>query len=142
MKIITTTLIFFAFCFTNAQKYTFQSTSYAYKIKEAKDWGKAGENWSSKIETKVNIVFDLENDKVFVDSSSPQLYILKTFLHDNINSKGNNVYQFLAIDKEFKPCKIMFIFSKDNNSSHQIYFIYNDFKFYYNCFSLSNFFED
>ena len=137
-------VILFLLCYSSsfAQKYTFQTTSYAYKTKGKSGWGSAGENWSSKIETKLNIIFDLDNGKVFVDSSSPQVYTLTNFLSDGINKRGENFYLFLAEDKDLKPCEIMFAFSKNDSSSHQIYFIYNDFKFYYNFFSLSNFFED
>ncbi|MHA3047144.1 hypothetical protein JSO59_007235 [Riemerella anatipestifer] len=136
--------ILFLMCYSSsfAQKYTFQTTSYAYKIKEKEGWGTPGENWSSKIETKLNIVFDLDNGKVFVDSSNPQAYSLTNFLSDGVNKRGEKFVTFLALDKNLKPCKIMFVFSKNDSSSHQIYFIYNDFKFYYNFFSLSNFFED
>ena len=133
-------ILLFIFIKINAQKYTFQTTSYAYKTKGENGWGNAGENWSSKIETKLNIIFDLDNGKVFVDSSSPQVYTLTKFLSNDVNKRGENSYQFLAVDKDLKPCKIMFVFSKNDSSSHQIYFIYNDFKFYYNFFSLSNFF--
>ena len=102
-----------------AQVHTVQSTSFSYKVKSVNGWGESGENWTAKKETSVNITFDLKNDFIYVDSKEPQSYQLQSLIMQKQNKKGNKTITFSAIDNKSKPCNILIIYSK-GEESHQI----------------------
>lgn len=140
MKYIISLILLTLSLFLQSQVHTFQSTSYAYKVKTGKDWGNAGDNWSKKTVTKVNITVDFNNNMISIDSDKPQKFILQNFIGKQLNKNGDETVSFKSIDQNSKPCKIMFVFS-NSGKSHQIYFIYNDFKYYYNFFNEGSFFD-
>lgn len=119
---------------SSAQSRSFQSTSYAYKSKTTKGWGE----WSQKIQIKVLITIDEKNEELRIDSDIPKKYTIRSIIDQGYNSKNNKYIRFSGQDNEANPCTIMIIFS-NNEASHQIYFIYNDFKFYYNFFENANY---
>ncbi|KIC61724.1 hypothetical protein [Chryseobacterium taiwanense] len=134
MKRLFTVLLFALNIISYAQSRSFQSTSYAYKSKTNKGWGQ----WSKKIQTKVLITIDEKNEELRIDSDIPQRYTIQSVIDQGYNSKNNKYIRFSGLDKDLRPCTIMLMFSNGKNS-HQIYFIYNDFKFYYNFFDNANF---
>lgn len=134
MKKLFTVLLLVLSMIFYAQSRSFQSTSYSYKSKTDKGWG----SWSKKIQTKVLITIDEKNQELRIDSDIPQRYTIQNIIDRGYNSNNNKYIRFSGQDKETNPCTIMIVFS-NNEASHQIYFIYNDFKFYYNFFENANY---
>ncbi|MDV3579513.1 hypothetical protein CMU79_16365 [Elizabethkingia anophelis] len=116
----------------------FQSTSYAYKFRTTKGWGE----WSEKIPTKANIHIDRNKDEIRIDSAKPQRYSLVSFLDSGYNNAKDKYVRWQAMDQDRKLCTVMLISPTNKEHSTQIYFIYNEFKMYYNFFENANYFDD
>ncbi|MDX8567360.1 hypothetical protein OZ668_05160 [Elizabethkingia sp. HX XZB] len=129
--IISTSIIY-------GQTQIYQAVSFAYKYRTTSGWG----DWSKKIPTKAKIYLNRATDEVNVDGENPQSFKIQRIIDNGYNKKNDKYIRFQAVDQNGKLCTIMMIFPTGNKVySKQIYFIYNEFKIYYNFFDNSNYFD-
>ncbi|AJW64105.1 hypothetical protein VO54_02648 [Elizabethkingia miricola] len=135
-KLTIISMLFISFSLFGQQQ-VFQSTSYAYKYLTNKGWGE----WSENIPTKANIYIDRNKGEIRIDSAKPQRYSLTSFLDSGYNKDNNKYFRWQALDQDGKLCTVMLISPTNKEHSTQFYFIYNEFKMYYNFFENANYFD-
>lgn len=113
--------------------YKFRSTDLAYQYYDS--YYGSWSSWSDWQSTSVLIVIDLYKERITIYSSELQQYDIYENYDERIDSDGDYVNEFRAIDQDGIRCGIRFI-TNDNTSRSQIYIDYSDMRWVYNVYSL------
>lgn len=120
-------LLVFALNYTNAQQFSFQTTSLSVlkKVKNG-EWGK----WSKPKEAKMIVKLDYDKNKIIIYSSEIQHYSIIEYLQKQV-SKVDEINSYLCKSLDGFPVKISFIVRKDKKNKTQLYIYNEDFVFCY-----------
>lgn len=113
--------------FSNAQKYTYKSTAYAYKyVNEYGYWT----DWTDWQSSNVKITIDTDTSILSIYSKTPQVYYLKEYLGRFEDEKGGIQHRWLIRDNEYLRAELRL--RKELSGNLQLYIEYRDAMWVYN----------
>ena len=113
--------------------YKFRTTELAYQVYDS--YNNQWSSWSDWQSTSVLVVIDLYKERITIYSSELQQYDVYEYYDEKVDSDGDSVSEFRAIDQDGIVCGIRFIRNTYTGRS-QIYIDYSDMRWAYNVYSL------
>lgn len=99
----------------------YQTTEFAYKLN--------GYDWSDWVKSKINVKFDLSQDKVTIYSDNVQIYRVLSITEAPYDSEGVQVrYRVIDQDGDYGHLRLRV----DNSGNSQIYIDFSDISWVYN----------
>ena len=114
-----------------SQVYTLKSTSSSIQTKiNNYKWSE----WTECSESSVRITFDLNNDRITINTKVTQVYVIAEYEGKSTDEEGNNIDSYDCVDKNGLACRVLWV--KLNSKNGKLFVYYSDKKLFYNIYSL------
>lgn len=130
-RLLTLMLVLLCTSTAFAQLFTYNTTAFYSSVKTGGTWS----NWTKPVSSNIGIVIDLDEDMIYIDSKTPQLYKITSTIHVGYDAEGCPERKFGFIDQDGDRGILRLV--KRKNGTSQIYIIFNDVRWCYDVIFLN-----